>query len=154
MAKKSIKKFIVILIILFVALVATSLTLKHFFSLPDKLDLGDKLMLHCEKNDTIKIQDITDFDWDIAYIDKQNYGVGEQILQKGIVGDFKALESDFLYRIAFCKDNTLVYDLILNEDFISIDNSIFEFTPQTTLHIKRSQENPERYLLSTKDWQD
>ncbi len=149
MVKMKIRKYMGVLLFL-----TTFIVLITFISHRDNLDLYDRLLITCEESNTIKIKDITNFDWDIAYIDKQNYGVGEQILQKGIVGDFKALESDFLYRIAFCKDNTLVYDLILNEDFISIDNSIFEFTPQTTLHIKRSQENPERYLLSTKDWQD
>jgi len=65
---------------------------------------------------------VTNFSWDTAYIDNQSYGYGENIKKKyGLKGNLERLDSDYLYRIIFCKNKVIVHDEIL-----SIHNIVFE----------------------------
>ena len=112
-------------------------------------ELSEKIFTICETNDSIKISDITDFEWDIAYIDKQAYGTGQELQEKGIEGNFQKLETDCLCRVAFCKGNKMVYELILNESYVFIDDSITEITQETILLIKKKiDEYGEHYELT------
>jgi len=101
-------------------------------------NLRTRLLDFSKNHDEIRLSDITDFDWDIAYIDRDYYYSGEKLKEKyHIEGDFDLLDSDFNYRIAFCKDNILVYDLVLNNFDIEIDKSIEIIYPESIFAIKQ-----------------
>ena len=90
-----------------------------------QIDLRDQLMSYCEKHDEIKLSDVTDFEWDIAYTDRQHYMHGEGIKEKyNIEGELKELPTDFSTRVVFCKNGIIVYDLILNDCYLEFDSSI------------------------------
>jgi len=65
---------------------------------------------------------VTDFDWDIVYVDRTPYSSGSKIKEEyGIEGEFQPLLTDFSSRVAFCKDGKLVYDLELNNFYFEFD---------------------------------
>ena len=146
MAKISNKKIIFVLSIFVLSITIIALIFALIFP-KTKPNLYDQLLTYCETNSEIKISDFTDFDWDIAYIDWQNYGNGKIITEKGIRGNFKPLESDTLYRIVFCKEDELVYDLILNVFYLLLDDAILEITPETLLSISAKSDNPKQFIL-------
>jgi len=101
-------------------------------------NLYDRILDFCKNHDEINLSEITDFDWDIAYIDRDYYHSGEELEKKHqIEGTFKMLHSDYNYRIAFCKDNVLVYDLILVDSTIETDNSIEIIYPDSIFTVTR-----------------
>ena len=86
---------------------------------------ASQILDYCKSHNEIRLSEITEFDWDIAYVDRMPYSNGDVLKEKyGIEGEFEAMESDALSRIAFCKDKTLVYDLQLLSDYIEIDPSV------------------------------
>lgn len=100
-------------------------------------DLYTRILNFCKTNDKIELSDVTDFDWDIAYIDRQYYHSGEEIKGKyQINGEFQLLETDFSSRVAFCKDGKLVYDLVLNNFYLEFDPSIETIGPDSVLVVK------------------
>lgn len=118
------KKRVMISILIMLSFVAIVLSL-IFFAAYLKTDLSANIFRLCEKNEEIKISDVTNFDWEIAYIDRNYYGSGEVLKEKyKISGNFKALETDNTSRVAFCKNGELVYDLIVNNEHLEFDKSI------------------------------
>jgi hypothetical protein len=130
--KIKIKRFIIVLpIIIIVTLLLTSCKSN---------DLYDSLLTYCRTHEEVKLSDITSFEWDISYVDRQYYGAGEEVKEKyQIEGNFQTLETDFSSRIAFCKNGKLVYDLILNNSYLYVDTSIEIIKPNTVLLIEREK---------------
>ena len=114
--------------------------------------LYQQMFDNCRNHNEINLSKITDFDWDIAYIDRQYYGSGEIIKEKyQIEGEFKHLETDFSSRIAFCKEGKLVYDIKLNNHYIEIDSSneiIYIDTIFKVSWITVDDQNENKLLLS------
>lgn len=124
------------LILLVVFVVGGIIIASMLFPKEDK-QLKETIYEYCKKNTSVKLADLTEFDWDTAYIDYEHYERGKALKDKyQIKGDFKELESDNLYRIAFCKKNELVCDLILNEEDIQIDSQIESITQTTVLTVE------------------
>lgn len=105
-----------------IALILVCVIIAIFASGKDET-LAGKIHTYCKENESIKLSEVTDFDWDIAYVDREYYQAGKNLqTQYGIQGKFEMLDSDNLIRIAFCKDNVLVYDMICNEEYIQVDS--------------------------------
>ena len=103
-------------------------------------DLHDQILDFCRDHDTIILSDVTEFDWTVAYIDRQHYMNGEGLKENfGIEGEFKSLPTDFSTRIAFCKDNILVYDLIINDFYFEIDSSLDTIAPDSKFLVEWAQ---------------
>ncbi|HBL83379.1 MAG: hypothetical protein A2Y17_08000 [Clostridiales bacterium GWF2_38_85] len=117
-------------------------------------DFRIQMLDFCENHEKIKLSDISDFDWDIAYIDRQHYMSGEEIKEKfGIEGEFEQLPTDFSSRLAFCKDNKLVKEIILNDCYIEFDSSVEIITPDTIFLVEwlqKGESKEEKLILVLK----
>lgn len=103
--------------------------------------LSDKIYNYALKNEQIRISALTDFDWDVAYLDYERYGTGEQLKRKwNLTGDFSAMESDTFYRIAFYDNNTLVYDCVINEYYCKIDSKVEQFDSETLFFVSKKSD--------------
>ena len=112
-----------ICLFLFMLIMITAILLSGCKS-PDK-SLNKEILNYCNTHEEIRLSNVTDFDWDIAYVDRQYYMVGEELKEKHqIEGEFKRLETDFSSRVAFCKDGKLVYDLVLNNFYFEFNSSV------------------------------
>ncbi|MBR4881947.1 MAG: hypothetical protein IKU19_08425 [Clostridia bacterium] len=119
-------------IILPVAAGLLAVVIISLFIVNDTRDITAKIERYCEKNNEISLSSVTSFDWDTAYFDYQAYTCGEEIKEKyNLKGDFKRIEADYFYRIAFCKDGNLVNDSILSTVNIYFDHSIEIIKPET-----------------------
>ena len=99
--------------------------------------LSDKIYSHCLEADEVTIAALTDFEWDVAYIEHEPYTDGHQLIETyGIKGEFEPLDTDYVYRIAFCKGGALVYDLIQNKS-VQISEQIKIIRPETVLTVTR-----------------
>ena len=68
-----------------------------------------RLYSYANKHSEMKISDITNFEWDSAYIDHEHYGNGEDIKQKyNLECDLKTLETDYSFRILFFKNDKMI----------------------------------------------
>ena len=104
----------------------------HLFIVNNPRDITTKIEEHCANNTEISLSSVTSFNWDTAYVDYQAYMCGEEIKEKyNLRGDFKRIETDYFYRIAFCKDGNLVKDCLLSTVNICFDNSIEVIKPET-----------------------
>ncbi len=109
-------------------------------------DFSDMLLSYCTQHSSVAFQDVTDFEWDIAYVDYESYGEGEIIKEKyGLTGDFEELDFDFLFRIAFYKNGNLVNDSILNSEDIALDSSIEIINPNTVFNAKWETDEIEQW---------
>ena len=125
--KHIIKRKIFILLLLVNALLLISCT---------PPDLYKQILDFCENNKELKLSEITDFEWDIAYVDRQYYKSGEEIKEKyNIEGEFKRLRTDFSSRVAFCKDGKLVYDLELNNHYFEFESSVDIISPESVFTV-------------------
>jgi len=87
--------------------------------------LHNQILDYCKNQEELSLSEITDFSWDVAYVDRQYYGSGEKLKESyNIEGKFQLLETDFSSRVAFCKDGRLVYDLVLNNFYFEFESSI------------------------------
>jgi len=99
-------------------------------------DLRSTILAYCETHEEIRLSEVTDFDWDIAYVDREPYSDGQTLREKyDISGAFEPLETDFSSRIAFCENGILVYDLKLNNWYLELDRSIDSITPDSVLSV-------------------
>ena len=117
-------------------------------------DITTKIERYCAKNNEISLLSVTSFDWDTAYVDYQVYMCGEEIKDKyNLKGDFKRIETDYCYRIAFYKDGHLVNDSILSTVNINFDHSIEIIKPETVFVTEWETESDgsRRLYLSLKD---
>jgi len=98
--------------------------------------LSEQIRSYAENNDELRLSEITNFDWDVAYIDRDAYQNGERIQEEhGIIGEFRNLESGHLIRVAFVKDRNLVYDLIVGVFRIDFDDSIEVIYPNDIFEV-------------------
>ena len=124
-------KIILLLLFIFITIITFILTSNK------QSNLYNQILDFSKNNQKIILSELTDFDWDVAYIDRQYYHKGEYLKEKyHIEGDFQLLETDFSSRIAFCKNNKLVYDMILNNFYFEIDDTIKIINPKDSLKIK------------------
>lgn len=124
------------------------------FIVNNPLNIATKIEKYCTKNNEISLLSVTSFDWDTAYVDYQVYMCGEEIKEKyNLKGDFKRIETDYCYRIAFCKDGNLVNDSVLSAVNIYIDHSIEIIKPETVFVAdwKTESDGSRRLYLSLKD---
>jgi len=89
-------------------------------------------------HDEIKLSEFTDFEWDVAYIDREYYRSGQQLKEKyNIQGEFELMHSDFNSRIAFCMKGNLVEDVIfVRTEKLDFDISIEIFYPETVFTVE------------------
>ena len=109
----------------------------------------DHILDYCENNQTFKFSLITEFDWDIAYVDRQAYGKGEDLKKKyGLDYDFEILETDYWYRIVFCNDRSVVRETIFSTVSILLHDSVEVINPDSVFNIewKDGSERPVLYL--------
>ncbi len=124
------------------------------FTVNSSQNITKKIEKYCEENNEISLLSATSFDWDTAYVDYQVYMCGEEIKEKyNIKGDFKPIETDYWYRIAFCKNGNLVNDSILSTVNICFDPSIEIIKPETVFvsEWKTESDGSRRLYLSLKD---
>lgn len=124
------------------------------FTVNSSQNITKKIEKYCEENNEISLLSATSFDWDTAYVDYQVYMCGEEIKEKyNIKGDFKPIEADYWYRIAFCKNGNLVNDSILSTVNICFDPSIEIIKPETVFvsEWKTESDGSRRLYLSLKD---
>jgi len=89
MTKKKIIKSIII--ILFISVIFISLS----YIIGDICTIESNIKNYCKKHDAMTFSAITKFDWDIAYVDYQCYGIGEDIKEKyGLSGDLEQIPTD------------------------------------------------------------
>jgi hypothetical protein len=114
----------------------------------DVKTLNEKIAEYCNRNSEMKLSDITNFEWDTAYIDREAYMSGQEIAKTyGIVGEFIQIDSDYLYRIAFCKDKKLVCDLIVAVFHVDFEPSVKVIYPDTvfSVEMRSFDENEPQY---------
>ena len=124
------------------------------FIINNPQNITTRIEKYCEGNKEISLSSVTTFDWDTAYVDYQVYMCGEEIKEKyNLKGDFKMIEADYCYRIAFCKDGYLVNDSVLSTVNISFDHSIEIIKPETLFvaEWKTELDGSRRLYLSLKD---
>lgn len=117
-------------------------------------NITTKIEKYCAKSNEISLLSVTSFNWDTAYVDYQVYMCGEKIKEKyNLKGDFKRIETDYFYRIAFCKDGNLVNDSVLSTVNIYFDHSIEIIKPETLFvaEWKTESDGSRRLYLSLKD---
>lgn len=117
-------------------------------------NITTKIEKYCKENTEISLSSVTSFDWDTAYVDYQVYMCGEEIKEKyNLKGDFKIIETDYCYRIAFCKDGNLVNDSVLSTVNIYFDHSIEIIKPDTVFiaEWKTEADGRRSLYLSLKD---
>ncbi|MCL2503919.1 MAG: hypothetical protein FWE94_04840 [Coriobacteriia bacterium] len=76
---------------------------------PPSIQLNEKILDYCETHEEIRLSDVTDFDWDVAYVDPEPYGKGERLKERYHI-EGKLRELGGTTRIAFCKDGRVVFD--------------------------------------------
>jgi len=98
-----------------ISLIAISIMILLLFPGCKAKGLYHQILDFAKENEEIMLSRVTDFDWDIVYVDRTPYSSGSKIKEEyGIEGEFQPLLTDFSSRVAFCKDGKLVYDLELN----------------------------------------
>ena len=117
--------------------------------------MEERIQDYCKSNNEMTFADITNFDWNIAYVDHQYYSSGENIKEKyGLPVNLKLIHSDSCYRIAFFKDNILINDSIINFENVLVDISAETIRPDTQFSVtweKWLDESGERVRLSPKN---
>lgn len=106
-------------------------------------NIEQAIMEYCKSNEEIRLNDVTKFDWDIAYIDYQVYGQGQNLIDLyGIEGDFEGLDSEEQFAIAFCKNSELIeyvicnsFNLIFGESLPSNDKETLVIYPETVFSV-------------------
>ncbi|MCL2503918.1 MAG: hypothetical protein FWE94_04835 [Coriobacteriia bacterium] len=103
---------------------------------PSEPGLHSRIRDYCEAHEEVRLSDVTDFDWDIAYVDREPYGDEKKLREKyGIVGVLEEFETDALSRIAFCRDGELVYDLVLNYSYFEVASSVEIIYPDSVFRV-------------------
>lgn len=96
----------------------------------------DRLYSYANKHSEMKISDITNFEWDCAYIDYQHYGNGEDIKQKyNLECDLKTLETDYCYRILFFENNKFIKEELFNYNQLNFVGDIDKFDNNTVFSV-------------------
>ena len=111
-------------------------------------NMNQELLNYCKNNDTVTLSDITKFNWDVAYLDYQVYGQGENLKNTyGITGKFEGLNSEEQFAIAFCKNGKLVkysicnwLDIMFGETLPSDDKQIVVIYPNDIFTVKWKQD--------------
>ena len=123
------KRYSITIVVILLAMI-----LSHLLKPPG---LYDKILIYCENRTEVNFAAITDFQWDIAYVDREYYGEGKKIKEQyKITGEFRYLATDFSSRIAFCKDDKLIYDLVLNHHFFEMDSAVEIFYPEAIFAVE------------------
>jgi len=115
-----------------------------FFGCTQNVNIEQSIKEYCKNNEEIQLKDVTKFDWDIAYIDYQVYGQGDNLKNLyGIEGDFDGLNSEEQYAIAFCKNEKLIeyvicnsFDFIFGESLPTNDKETLVIYPETAFSIE------------------
>ncbi len=127
------KKCFVVLIILVVLLGIGGVAYALF---KDNNSTYARLYSYANEHSELKMSDITDFEWDCAYIDYQHYGNGEDIKQKyNLECDLKPLETDYSFRIIFFNSKELIREEIFNYDQLSFKGDIDMFDNSTVFSV-------------------
>lgn len=99
--------------------------------------LQNKIIECCQNKKEVQLSEITDFDWDVAYLDYQKYASGEIIKnQYHIIGNLQKMNSDYCFRIIFCKNGQLVKDSIMMSDYIAFDDDTEIIEPDSKYFVK------------------
>ncbi|MCL2503923.1 MAG: hypothetical protein FWE94_04860 [Coriobacteriia bacterium] len=122
--------------------------------------LWEKILDYCETHEEIRLSDVTDFDWDVAYVDPEPYGKGERLKEKYHI-EGKLSESNGTRRIAFCKDGRLVLEFFhvsAGAFRLSLDPSVEIIHPDSVFEaewVPMASQSGEEYLhLTPKQEQD
>lgn len=121
-----------------------SIFLLIFSGCTHDVNIEQAIIEYCKNNEEIQLKDVTKFDWDIAYIDYQVYGQGQNLKDLyGIEGDFEGLNSEEQYAIAFCKNGKLIeyvicnsFDFIFGDSLPSNDKETLVIYPETAFSIE------------------
>jgi hypothetical protein len=120
----------------FALVIVFIIAMVFFLSDSREKNLRVKIEEYCKSNERICLSEVTDFEWDAAYIDRTPYNKGTKI--KDIYkfeGEFEALQTDFSTRIAFCNDGKLVYDLVLNNFYFEFEQDIEIIYPSCVFNV-------------------
>ena len=91
---------------------------------------------YCKHAETFTFLEVTDFEWDIAYVDYDAYESGEHIKESyDLDVDLTTLMTEELYRIVFCKDDEFVKELIFSLWEVRIDYDVDVFKPDTIFNV-------------------
>lgn len=127
------RKFFIVLIILVIIFGVGGISYTLF---KDNNSTYARLYSYANKHSELKISDITNFEWDCAYIDYQHYGNGEDIKQKyNLECDLKTLETDYSFRIIFFKNKKLIKEEIFNYDQLNFKGNIDKFDNNTIFSV-------------------
>jgi len=129
------KAIVSLLFISIISLISSGCTRKE--------NIEQAIIEYCKSNEEIRLNDVTKFDWDIAYIDYQVYGQGQNLIDLyGIEGDFEGLNSEEQFAIAFCKNGELIeyvicnsFNLIFGESLPTNDKETLVISPETLFSV-------------------
>jgi hypothetical protein len=112
------------------------------FFLSYLFDYEKQIVRFCEDKKEMNFEELTKFNWDKAYVDREYYGNAEIMKKKyNLEGDFRELDNDTGFRIAFYKDKKLVKSFIYLGEYLRLDSNIEEFIPQTLFAVTLTNEN-------------
>ena len=130
---KKIVKTIIIIILIFIVVLTSIVSLSYTL---DKYDFQSRLIRFCEAREQMTFDEFTRFRWDIAYIDREYYGYGDDMKEKyGLEGKFRYFGNDSGFRIAFYRNNKLVKSgrCVF---YISLNDDVEIIMPETIFNIK------------------
>ncbi|MCL2298552.1 MAG: hypothetical protein FWC27_00190 [Firmicutes bacterium] len=117
-----------VFVMLLVLLVPFSLLSAHIYN-----SSYDIRTAHKYRNvEYISAKDLTDFPWDVAYIDW-----GNTKSKYDLEGQFKNIPMDFHFGLAFVNDGKLVKEYICNITVIQFADDVEVLLPETLLYISR-----------------
>ncbi len=110
----------------------------------DEVNIEKRIKEYCNSNKEIQLKNVTDFERDVAYLDYQVYGQGQNLKKLyGIEGNFEGLNSEEQFAIAFCKNGKLVkyavcssFDLMFGEEMPSDDKTTAVISPDTVFKVQ------------------
>jgi len=95
------------------------------------------LSAHSKNISTFSMNEITDFQWDKAYLDYENYDKGEKIKEKyQLKGHIRMQLSNVQVRIIFAKNDRIVKMSIVDTMIVMFDPTIADLLPDTVLNVE------------------
>lgn len=127
------KKFFIVSIVLVIVICVLGVS---YILFKNNNGIYDRLYSYANKHSELKISDVTNFEWDCAYIDYQHYGNGEDIKQKyNLECNLKTLETDYCYRILFFENNKFIKEELFNYNQLNFVGDIDKFDNNTVFSV-------------------
>ena len=96
-----------------------------------KIDYEQKIRDYCKQAKTFTFSDAFDFEWDIAYVDYETYGIGSKLKEKyGLEYELPRMGDDGSYRLLIFQDDKFIqefryawwkFDIDIDGDIIKPD---------------------------------